>query len=1156
MSILYKIKQNQKELGWSIAFIGFIILIVRGTNLFGYSSSLGNAVINIFVSIIMMGWLLKELLLPDDFQDLVQDLAISFALGVSLIIIPSLFVLALKGTLYLLIVMGAAIYLFLLIMNLGKLLSQRRQRLSRLQANNYSKDDRAGTGKIDPEAIALTVVFITLLSLATYLLFSMAAIWRTYNSWAFLAYIRKYLDIAKLDPSNTINGNLDGRVSLSAWLVVLTYIIKLSHENSVTHYFIYLTPIFALLALASFYSFAKILFKNRKTALFATCIQIVYLASSLLYDSDNIRGPGYALVDSIAEDKYFSVWVITPIALVFAWRFFENRKRTDFALFAMTTTTATLIHPIAFASIGLLLGSYLAISIVWIIFLSIKQIKRRSSYLKSQFQLRSRIYKNIFMNKAMFQAVLLSLLFLMALTPYLYIAKTDFEAGGSKSFNMEEAVEGDDVVIDRLSDRHLVFYTISSYRADVSLLSHPFTIISILLSPLLLIFLRRKAARYLFGCLVIPLLLIFNPWTAPLIGKLIAASQIWRLSWSLPVSLVLGYVVYEYIHLFTSKLGELTWARLPIQLHFSGKPIPNRKIGTPQNYLSSLSIIIFLLLMAPKTREGIAFLEDRKDYYVVPPSEIQVGELLRFSDNIIKNTLTDEITSRTLLGYSSDLNMIRYRAQWPYDPELDEKMDYLFRKANSLDTNILDFFDDHAVDILVLKSGMRIITYLENAPSIARLFYENSDFKVYQIRSELKISDAVAGDIYYVNGDYDNAEAKYKQAALTEPEDPLPILGMGRISLKQGDRQEAIQLFKKALVLSSEDEQIIKIISDELSVAKIYTKNYVMAGENYEGLPPPNEFYNFIDHLATTGQSSPDNQAYIRQSVFIFDKKPTGILFQHAPSQVSFELVIPADGWIQFSPVLAPEVWQFGKGDGVQFKIELETQNKAKYLIYKDYFDPKNIISQRTLITKSIDLEYWSGQTVTMNFSTDCGPNDDCRFDWAGWAEPRILQPVAYNFLDNVSDATIDMINSESGYTEVLTQSINNEERLILYQPPSSRLNYSIVLPDQSTLKFGLGMSPEAWIAENSDGVEYNLYVRDLNISNELQTVYHRLINPSKNPDDRRWFDERVDLSRFGGHSVEIIFEALPGPTGNFDLDWGGWSNPVLLDDTLSGVRD
>jgi hypothetical protein len=68
--------------------------------------------------------------------------------------------------------------------------------------------------------------------------------------------------------------------------------------------------------------------------------------------------------------------------------------------------------------------------------------------------------------------------------------------------------------------------------------------------------------------------------------------------------------------------------------------------------------------------------------------------------------------------------------------------------------------------------------------------------------------------------------------------------------------------------------------------------------------------------------------------------------------------------------------------------------------------------------------------------------------------------------------------------------------------------------------------------------------------------VFHRYIDPKNNPEDRRWFDERVDLSQFGGQAVDVIFEAGPGPSGNSDFDWGGWSTPVLLDISISGHND
>jgi hypothetical protein len=71
-----------------------------------------------------------------------------------------------------------------------------------------------------------------------------------------------------------------------------------------------------------------------------------------------------------------------------------------------------------------------------------------------------------------------------------------------------------------------------------------------------------------------------------------------------------------------------------------------------------------------------------------------------------------------------------------------------------------------------------------------------------------------------------------------------------------------------------------------------------------------------------------------------------------------------------------------------------------------------------------------------------------------------------------------------------------------------------------------------------------------------ISLLAEKLFDPKNNAEDRRWFDERVNLSQFGGQSVDIIFEAGPGPEGNLNFDWGGWSTPVLLDETLPGTEN
>jgi hypothetical protein len=270
------------------------------------------------------------------------------------------------------------------------------------------------------------------------------------------------------------------------------------------------------------------------------------------------------------------------------------------------------------------------------------------------------------------------------------------------------------------------------------------------------------------------------------------------------------------------------------------------------------------------------------------------------------------------------------------------------------------------------------------------------------------------------------------------------------------------------------------------------------------------------------------------------------VLFMHPASEVTFRAIAPVRSELLFSIALMPAVWQIGKGDGVQFSLDVG-DGRVVQRVFAEYIDPKNRTKDRRWYDYEVDLSKWAGETVTITFSTSCGPNDDCRYDWAGWGAPRIVQPVAYDFLTRLPQANTTA--DESGQVHTGAQTIDGETRSILSQHATSRARYTVTLPQQPTLRFGFGVAPEAW-SQPGDGVEANLYVRDPDEPSLLYRVYNRYCDPKNNPDDRHWFDEEVDLSRWGGKTVEVIFEVLPGPAGDEDYDWAGWSEPVLIDDT------
>jgi tetratricopeptide (TPR) repeat protein len=302
--------------------------------------------------------------------------------------------------------------------------------------------------------------------------------------------------------------------------------------------------------------------------------------------------------------------------------------------------------------------------------------------------------------------------------------------------------------------------------------------------------------------------------------------------------------------------------------------------------------------------------------------------------------------------------------------------------------------------------------------------------------------------------------------------------------------------------------------------------------------------YEFIENFKKALDEQSISDPLLKTGVFTNSGDPRAVLFQHPTSQVSFTILPFQNSTLMFSTSLSPEVWHLGLGDGVQFDIYINSGN-TKWHIFSEYIDPKNIPDDRRWHDHAIDLSPWANQPVTITYATGPGPNNDNRFDWAGWGEPRIVQPIAYDFLAKLPNA--DFSGADKKQVGQKTITIDYEPRAILFQHPTNRIAYRTTIPKQARLFFGLGLDPSVWSPEKGDGVEYNIYIRRPEEPNKLFWVFQHYIDPKNNSADRRWFDEQVDLNQFTGETVDIIFEALPGPSGDPSFDWGGWSTPVLV---------
>lgn len=108
---------------------------------------------------------------------------------------------------------------------------------------------------------------------------------------------------------------------------------------------------------------------------------------------------------------------------------------------------------------------------------------------------------------------------------------------------------------------------------------------------------------------------------------------------------------------------------------------------------------------------------------------------------------------------------------------------------------------------------------------------------------------------------------------------------------------------------------------------------------------------------------------------------------------------------------------------------------------------------------------------------------------------------------------------------------IDGVRRSVLAQHPPSRIDYETVLRHQSHLDFEMAMDPAAWSL--ADGVTFRVDVTSLS---EAQKLFSEYIDPKDRASNRRWRERSIDLSRYRGQEIYLIFQTLPGADTTSDV--------------------
>lgn len=171
--------------------------------------------------------------------------------------------------------------------------------------------------------------------------------------------------------------------------------------------------------------------------------------------------------------------------------------------------------------------------------------------------------------------------------------------------------------------------------------------------------------------------------------------------------------------------------------------------------------------------------------------------------------------------------------------------------------------------------------------------------------------------------------------------------------------------------------------------------------------------------------------------------------------------------------------------------------------------------------------------------------------------EKRLLQlsSVKYLITDTpfvIRNARIDeMLRQDQGHLPPGKEHLTGRSDFILdgvareglgEHPPFERLPYTLKIGENQTkFHFSYALNPEVFNPNLGDGVGFTIEVKSPD--GRIEKLFSNYIDPKHNVSERHWMDGQIDLSRYRGQEITLLFSTDPGPRGNSSFDWAAWSD-------------
>lgn len=159
-------------------------------------------------------------------------------------------------------------------------------------------------------------------------------------------------------------------------------------------------------------------------------------------------------------------------------------------------------------------------------------------------------------------------------------------------------------------------------------------------------------------------------------------------------------------------------------------------------------------------------------------------------------------------------------------------------------------------------------------------------------------------------------------------------------------------------------------------------------------------------------------------------------------------------------------------------------------------------------------------------------------------AGPRVVCDLIAALADDATVVQTPPGNPE--YVAARWLAAPDGQKPALWMHPPSRVSFPVEVPPEGRLAFSVGLDAETWQKPGSDGVEFVITV---STAESIEQVYWRVVDPANVAEDRRWFDEQIDLSHYAGQEVTLTLSTYP--RGNNSWDWAGWGHPVIVGRSL-----